>query len=87
MWKEGRVLANLKEERSNMKAAMCQTVARHFYECFPCPYNLGGGQLLPLTGEEIGLVHVTKCSELTFLLLENAYFGSSNVVTRTLSFL
>lgn len=65
MWKEGRVLANLKEERSNMKAAMCQTVARHFYECFPCPYNLGGGQLLPLTGEEIGLAGENKLIRVT----------------------
>lgn len=33
VWKkEGRVLTNLK---GNMKAAMCQTLARHFHECFP----------------------------------------------------
>ena len=32
VWKEGRVLANLK---GNMKAATCQTLAKHFHECFP----------------------------------------------------
>lgn len=35
VWKEGRVLANLKEKRINMEAAMCWALARHFYECFP----------------------------------------------------
>lgn len=33
VWKEGRVLASLK---GNMKAAVCQTLAKHFHECFPC---------------------------------------------------
>ena len=65
VWKEGRVLANLKEKRSNVKAAMCQTMARRFYEFFPCPYNQRGGQLLPFIGEEIGLEGESKLIRVT----------------------
>lgn len=77
VWKEGRVLANLKK-RNNTKAAMRQTIftARHYRECFPCPHNnLEGGPLLPFIGEEIGPERESKLSKsLSFIHLKNTFF-------------
>lgn len=69
VWKEGRVLANLKK-RSNMKAAMFQMIftARHYHECFPCPHNnLEGGPLSPFIGEDVGPERESKLIKVTLL--------------------